>query len=167
MPDFRPIRFLSALALAACCCLGSCRDTPKTPLERETVSFTKEGVLRILDAETDSIKVVLDIEIADSEYETQTGLMYRNEMRDDRGMLFVFDAPALHAFYMKNTMMPLDILFIDSNLEIATIRQNARPLDESSISSGVPVQYVLEVNAGLSAKWGLEAGDRITYQKSQ
>lgn len=159
-------RLPAGLALAACCCLSGCRDAEKPALKTEEVRFSKEGVLEILSAETDSVLAVLDIEIADSEYETQTGLMYRKEMKKDRGMLFLFDEAEQHAFYMKNTLIPLDIIFIGSDREIATIRRNAQPLDEASIPSGVPVQYVLEVNAGLSDQWGLEPGDRIRWERT-
>ena len=159
-------RLTAALCRAAFCCLSGCRDAEKPALKTEEVRFTKEGVLEILSAESDSVLAVLEIEIADTEYETQTGLMYRKEMKDNRGMLFLFDAEEQHAFYMKNTLIPLDIIFIGSNREIATIRRNAQPLDEGSIPSGVPVQYVLEVNAGLSEQWGLEPGDRIRWERT-
>lgn len=157
-------RIPAILVLAAIFCLAGCRDSEKQVLETEAVGFTKEAVLQILAVESDSILATLDIEIADSEYETQTGLMYREEMKKNRGMLFIFDAPAQHAFYMKNTLIPLDIIFIDANREIATIQPDAQPMDEGSIPSRVPVQYVLEVNAGLSEQWGLEPGDRIRWE---
>ena len=168
---FDGIRFVgrclpATLLVAALCCLSGCRDAEKPALKTEEVQFTKEGVLEILTAESDSVLAVLDIEIADSEYETQTGLMYRKEMKENRGMLFLFDAAEQHAFYMKNTLIPLDIIFIGPDREIATIRRNAQPLDEASIPSGVPVQYVLEVNAGLSDRWGLEPGDRIRWERT-
>lgn len=146
--------------------LGSCGETPSgTPVQTETVSFSKEGTLELLQQGTDSVLVLLEIELAETDYETQTGLMYRQAMTDRQGMLFVFETPALHSFYMKNTLIPLDILFINDQLEVVTIRKNAQPLDETGISSGVPVQYVLEVKAGLADRWGVTPGDRIRYRK--
>lgn len=146
--------------------LGSCGETPSgTPVQTETVSFSREGILELLQQGTDSVLVQLEIELAETDYETQTGLMYRQAMADRQGMLFVFETPALHSFYMKNTLIPLDILFINDQLEVVTIRKNAQPLDETGISSGVPVQYVLEVKAGLADRWGVTPGDRIRYRK--
>ncbi len=157
----------SALLLSLALLFGvGCREEGNKSLGTEAVTFTKEGELRVLDAGTDSTLVELDIEIASTEYEIQTGLMYRKDMEDLQGMLFVFGEEAPHSFYMKNTLIPLDILFIDSDLIIATIHRNAQPLNESGIPSGGPVQYVLEIKAGMSDRWGLKTGDRIQYEIS-
>jgi hypothetical protein len=67
---------------------------------------------------------------------------------------------------MKNTKIPLDLLFIDHDMKLASITENAQPLDESGITSRVPIQYVLEVNAGMVAKWGLKAGDSISFTRN-
>jgi uncharacterized membrane protein (UPF0127 family) len=107
----------------------------------------------------------LDIEIADSEYETQTGLMYRSAMEEDQGMLFIFPSEAMHAFYMKNTEFPLDLIFIKADHSIASFQENTTPYSEASLSSKVAVQYVLEVNAGSVQQWGLEIGDKIDFTK--
>lgn len=152
--------FLLAVAI-----LQSCKDEPKKVIKTEPVSFKKEGELTLFEDETDSVLASLNIEIADNDYETETGLMYRKGMGDDQGMLFVFPEQAMHSFYMKNTEFPLDILFIKNDMRIASIQENAQPLNESGLSSKVPVQYVLEVNAGLVKKWGLKVGDSITYRK--
>lgn len=147
--------------------LQSCRDKADAPLEVEKeIRFTKEGELELRSGETDSLLVRLDIEIADTPYETQTGMMYRREMAPEQGMLFVFEAPGMHSFYMKNTLIALDIIFIDSELRIATIHKNAEPLDESGISSRVPVQYVLEVPAGQADRWGISEGDVIRFDRN-
>ncbi len=133
----------------------SCRETPKNNLDSTPVAFTKEGELRILEGASDSVLVALDIEISSTDYEIQTGLMYRQDMEDRQAMLFVFPEAAPHSFYMKNTLIPLDILFIDETLKIVRIHRNAAPLDESGIPSGGAVQYVLEVKAGMSDRWGI------------
>ena len=143
----------------------SCKEDSKKIIETPAVEFTKEGELTIYKAKTDSVITNFDIEIADSDYETQTGLMYRNSMENNQGMLFIFPDEAMHSFYMKNTEIPLDIIFVSSDLRIASFKENAQPLNESGLSSEVPVQYVLEINAGLVEKWQLEVGDRIAYQK--
>jgi len=145
--------------------MGSCKEEPKKAITTEPINFSKEGALEIYKGETDSLLVRLDIEIAESDYEIQTGLMYREEMDTSQAMLFIFPDMEFHSFYMKNTLIPLDIIFIDDQLRVVNFKQNATPLDEAGIPSGLPVQYVLEVNAGLSARWNLEIGDRIVYTK--
>ncbi len=143
----------------------SCKEDAKKSVVTEPVTFTKEGTLQLYKAETDSVLVRLDIEIAETDYETQTGLMYRDAMEDTQGMLFIFPDVAYHSFYMKNTKFPLDIIYIDENLNVANIVKNAQPMDESGLSSEVPVKYVLEVNGQLADLWQLEIGDKITFKR--
>ncbi len=147
--------------------LSSCKDKPQKLVETpKEVSFTKEGDLQVFYRESDSLLAEIAIEIADSEYETQTGLMYRREMKDSEGMLFIFQEEAYHSFYMKNTLLALDLLFIDADMQVVTIARNAQPYDETGIPSRVPVQYVLEIKAGLSERWGISEGDRIAFQRN-
>lgn len=144
----------------------SCKEESKKIVTTAPITFTKEGSLDVYRAQTDSLLIQLDIEIAETNYETQTGLMYRNSMEDRQGMLFIFPDVAFHSFYMKNTKFPLDIIYIDDRLKVTNIIKNAQPLDESSLPSAVPVKYVLEVKAGLSDVWSLAAGDSIAYQRN-
>jgi len=154
------------LLLAIGLLVFSCKEKSKKIVTTAPITFTKEGNLEIYRADTDSLLIQLDIEIAETEYETQTGLMYRNSMEDGQGMLFIFPDMAYHSFYMKNTKFPLDIIYIDEQLKVASIIKNAQPLNESSLPSQVPVKYVLEVKGGLSDVWGINTGDRIAFQKS-
>jgi len=140
-----------------------CKETTKKSLKTEAIAFTKEGDLRLF--KKDSLVAQLDIEIAETDYETQTGLMYRNTMKEKHGMLFVFPDERIHSFYMKNTEIPLDILYIGADLKVKSIQENTVPFDETGLSSKVPVQYVLEINAGLSQKWGLATNDSIAFSK--
>ncbi len=142
----------------------SCKNTSKTEIKTESISFTKEGELQIF--KNDSLLITFDIEIAESEYETQTGLMYRESMEDLQSMLFIFSDVAMHSFYMKNTEFALDIIFIDENQKIASIQKNAQPLDERGLSSKVPVKYVLEINSGLSNNLNIAVGDSISFTKN-
>lgn len=162
-------RLISGLIGTVLCCtavfLMACGEKKSEQLPPEKVSFTKEGTLHIQNAGGDTIRFILDIEFAETDYEIQTGLMYRDKMENNQGMLFVFKQEAPHAFYMKNTLIPLDLLFIRSDSTITRIAKNAQPLDESSIPSGEPVQFVLEIKAGMSDSWGLNTGDRITTLK--
>lgn len=144
----------------------SCKNETKREIKTESVSFTKEGALSVITAETDSVKANFDIEIADTEYETQTGLMYRPSMQKNRGMLFIFPDVSSRSFYMKNTEFPLDIIYIDEGQKIVSFQKNARPLDENSLPSNAPAKYVLEVNAGLSDQLGLQVGDSISFSRN-
>ncbi|SEQ73535.1 hypothetical protein SAMN05421824_2170 [Hyunsoonleella jejuensis] len=141
----------------------SCKDEKKTVSQTE-VKFTKEGELAIYKTETDSLKVVLDIEIADTDFDIQTGLMYRSRMDTKQGMLFIFEDEKERFFYMKNTRIPLDIIYINSNKKILSFQKNAKPFDEMSLPSGGPAKYVLEINAGLSDIWGLKVDDSISFK---
>ncbi len=143
--------------------LFSCKEESKVTIKTEEVTFTKEGKLNIFKKELDSLVKQLDVEFAESDYETQTGLMYRKGMEDNQAMLFIFPEVAMHSFYMKNTAFALDIIFIDENLKIASFQKNAQPFNETGLSSKVPIKYVLEVNAGLAEKWLLEVGDTIEF----
>lgn len=136
-------------------------DKPAKTEDQVVVSFKKEGVLNIMKADSDSIIKTLDIEIADNEYETQTGLMYRTKLEINHGMLFIFPDVKMRSFYMKNTKIPLDIIYIDEARTIISFQKNAKPFNERSLPSDAPAKYVLEINGGLSDAWQLSAGDTI------
>lgn len=146
-------------------CLGflitSCKGEKKQVKQTE-VKFTKEGELSIFNTENDSLKVTFDIEIADTDFDIQTGLMYRNSMQPKQGMLFVFEDERERFFYMKNTRIPLDIIYVNANKSIISFQKNAKPFDEMSLPSGGPAKYVLEVNAGLVDNWSIKVGDSIS-----
>lgn len=153
------ILFIFVFAL----CLSGCKENNKV-IKQTEVTFTKESELHILKA-SDSTKIVLDIEIADTDFDIQTGLMYRNSMKNNQGMLFVFEDETERFFYMKNTKIPLDLIFINAEKEIVSFQKNAMPFDESSLPSNAPAQYVLEVNAGLVDSWGITVGDLVDFTK--
>lgn len=158
----RYFRIVSITAFGLfCLSISSCKDETKT-VKPVVITFKKEGEI-IIKKSNDSIIKKIDIEIAESEYETQTGLMYRDSMKDSQGMLFVFPRASYHSFYMKNTRISLDIIYIGSDKKIVGIQKNAKPFDETSLPSDVPAQYVLEVNGGLSDTWNLAIGDLIDY----
>jgi uncharacterized membrane protein (UPF0127 family) len=142
----------------------SCKENKKV-IKQTEVTFTKEGELTLFKTSTDSTKVTIDIEIADNDYEIQTGLMYRKSMKNNQGMLFVFDDVRERSFYMKNTQFSLDLIFISDTKTIVSFQKNAKPFDESSLPSYAPAKYVLEVNAGLVKAWGLTVGDSVSYNQ--
>lgn len=144
----------------------SCKEEKKhSKVTRVEIAFKKEGDLSLFKASNDSLIKHLDIEIADDEYQTQTGLMYRKSMKNSQGMLFIFPDSQYRYFYMRNTEIPLDIIYIDKNLTIVSIQKNAKPFDETSLPSEGPAKYVLEINGGLSTTWNLEKGDKIEFSK--
>lgn len=144
--------------------LHSCKKEKRNEVTPTKIEFKHEGNLQIIDS-IGTVKKEIKIEIADNDYEQQTGLMYRKHMDTHKGMLFIFDKSEVKSFYMKNTYISLDIIYIDAESQIINIVKNADPLNESSLFSGAPAKYVLEINAGLSEKWGVKKGDKISFSK--
>jgi uncharacterized protein len=106
----------------------------------------------------------VSVEIADTPESQARGLMYRNHLDPDRGMLFLFEEQKRHSFWMKNTLIPLDLIFIARDGRIVGIHPNAEPFSLKPIDAGAPSQAVLEVNGGFAAVHGLAAGDRASYR---
>lgn len=100
------------------------------------------------------------VEIAKSDIQVQRGLMYRDSMPADRGMLFIMSAYEKTNFWMKNTRIPLDIIFLDKTGKVIDIHDR-KPFDELGMGPDVPVQYVIELNEGMSQKIGLKKGDTV------
>ncbi len=104
----------------------------------------------------------LIVELAIEPDQREQGLMHRRQMAQDHGMLFDFGETRRVMMWMKNTYLPLDMLFIGEDGTIRTIRENAVPLSEAIIDSEEPVTFVLELNAGTVNRLGIKPGDRIT-----
>ncbi len=105
-------------------------------------------------------RVVVRTEIADTQAEQQRGLMERTELAEDAGMLFVFPQERPRSFWMRNTLIPLSIAYIDSDGRIVDIK-DMQPLDETSVPSAEPAQYALEVNQGFFEARGIEVGNTL------
>jgi uncharacterized membrane protein (UPF0127 family) len=101
------------------------------------------------------------VELAVTQEEQSRGLMFRKEMPSGSGMLFLNNNDEMHSFWMKNTYIPLDILFINGRHEVKHVHYGAKPLDETHISSRYPVQYILEVNAGRAKQCNITPGTKI------
>jgi uncharacterized membrane protein (UPF0127 family) len=104
------------------------------------------------------------IELAITPAEQSRGLMYRDQLDPDRGMLFVFQTERIYPFWMKNTLIPLDIIWIDNNLTVVHIEENAQPCSPLSCSMITPdheAKYVLEINGGLVDRIALGIGDDV------
>ncbi|MCC6954402.1 MAG: DUF192 domain-containing protein [Deltaproteobacteria bacterium] len=100
-------------------------------------------------------------EISNSPQETSLGLMYRKSMAEDRGMLFIFPGDAPRSFWMKNTYIELDIVFIDSERKVVSLVERAKPHTETPRPSLGPARYVLEIGGGLASKWGIKPGSKL------
>jgi uncharacterized membrane protein (UPF0127 family) len=125
--------------------------------------FRKDGELRFLDSKTNEVITAIDIEIADDDAELQQGMMYRDTMAANTGMLFLMGTEELQAFWMKNTIVPLDILFVGSDRRIVSISRNCKPFSLEQIPSGKPALFVVEVNGGYAEKHGIKIGDYISF----
>lgn len=125
---------------------------------------SEAGPTAVIEGANGSVPVV--VEVVSTPAEIERGLMYRKSLDDGRGMLFVFADETIHSFWMKNTLIPLDMLFIARDGpgagRIVGIHENATPLSEAPISVGKPSTYVLEVPGGWSKRVGVRTGDRIT-----
>lgn len=126
---------------------------PREPLRTATVTFP--------DASPGGQAPSLMVEVAESGDARQRGLMLRKSMPDDRGMIFVFEQRSDHAFWMHNTCIPLDMMFIDRDGFIVGIQENVPTMNDNTYSVGCPSTYVLEVNAGWSRKHGVAPGQRV------
>lgn len=127
--------------------------------------FVKEGELILSDSEGKKI-CSIDIEIADDDLQTQRGLMYRRTLKQDRGMLFIFPDEEERSFWMKNTLISLDIMYLNTNKEIVSISENTPPKSEESIWSELPAKYVLEVNAGFVGQYQIQVGNKMTFKRT-
>jgi len=131
-------------AVAAALALGGCRDRGPVAVIRGP-----GGVAEV------------SLEVAATPAERERGLMYRSSLAEGRGMLFVFDEDGNHGFWMKNTVIPLDMLFIARDGTVVGVHANATPLSTANISVGKSSRYVLEVPGGWAARHGIAAGARV------
>jgi len=102
------------------------------------------------------------VELAETQEKQSLGLMFRDQLPDDHGMLFLFPGEAMRSFWMKNTRIPLDIFYFDEELKLVNVSENTKPCRTQrcpGYPSAGPAKYVLELNAGKAAELGVKAGD--------
>lgn len=126
--------------------------------------FTLEGSLVFIDSENDTIART-EIEIADTDPEITQGMMFRTSMSYDRAMLFIMQYEREQSFWMRNTKMSLDIIYVNGDMEIVTIYKHTQPYSESPIPSFKRAKYVVETAAGFCDKFGIEEGDKISFTR--
>ena len=117
-----------------------------------------------LEIETERGEVTLAIEIADEPNERSQGLMFRESLPENSGMLFIYPAPRIASFWMKNTRIPLDMLFIDVDGEITSIARETVPFSLTPVRSTEPVKFILEIDGGDADRLGIAVGDRMTWE---
>ncbi len=127
--------------------------------------FLKEGILSFYTAEGEYIATI-DIELAEAFEERRLGMMFRTTMEENQGMFFIWPTDVQQSFWMKNTILPLDMIFINSNNEIVTIHKNTTPYAETQYPSTRPAQFVLEVNAGYCDRVGISEGGKIGWMRT-
>ena len=108
-------------------------------------------------------RFTFQVEIADSAAEKRQGLMFRDKMEQTHGMLFLYEPAMKVSMWMKNTLLPLDIIFIDADGRIVRIEPDAVPLSETTLRSGGPVRAVLEISGGMTGTLGIGVGDQVLY----
>ena len=125
-------------------------------------SSPDSGPLRALEIVTKARSQTFEVAVASTREQRARGLMFESELPERRGMLFDFGRDQEIRMWMKNTLIPLDMIFIESDGRILRIEQNAEPESLRLISSGGPARAVLEVKAGTARKFGISIGDRVT-----
>jgi len=153
---------LATLVLAACGTQGNGstheerpRPPAPPPTPNEVVFLGSPGPLRV------------EVEVARTHPQRKQGLMHRKELGPMSGMIFVFDRDEDHAFWMKNTLISLDMIFIDRDEKIVGIVHEAVPLSLAQRSVGIPSRYVLEVQGGWAKKHGIKTGQAISFRGPQ
>jgi uncharacterized membrane protein (UPF0127 family) len=129
------------------------------------IKFKKQGEVSFQDTMKNLITKI-DVEIAETDDTRHLGLMYRENMQENQGMLFIFPDEDFESFYMKNTIIPLDIIFINAKKQIVKIHKNTVPYSEKSLPSLKPSMYVVEVNAGFTDKYKIKEGEFIDWRRN-
>ena len=135
--------------------------------QQQTDAYTlqKNGTASFLDKSGKTFSS-FDIEIAETPEKLQAGLMYRDSLASNQGMLFLFDNDEIRSFWMKNTYLPLDIVFINADSLVVSVSHNTVPFSEDKINSEGPSRYVLEINAGQAEKLNIVPGQKLIWHRN-
>ncbi len=158
------MRFLPPLAIVLL--VTGCGPTPEPvsgPPAAVEVPFTAEG--RLAFVRDGNPLVTITIEIADDDSTRTRGLMQRSGLPENSGMLFIFPLEEVQSFWMANTQMALDLVFVDGQGRIDSIARYAKPLSTEPVVSAGPARYVVEVEAGFADTWGLVEGDSVDWER--
>ena len=155
---------IAGALLVGCGDMGG-RDGDDTGEPAVTIPFRKDGELTFF-AGDDTEIVTIDIEIADSDSSRQRGLMQRDSLAERAGMLFIFPIQETQSFWMANTPLALDLIFVDADSQIVDIAKYTRPYSTRSIVSAAPARYVIEVRAGFCDTYGISEGQTVRWMRT-
>ena len=169
MSRSRSVRTLCALALLSAS--SACRTTSTSEPQADSANNAALAAAaapapapaRVVLSPTGEAAVTVEVEVVDTPEARQRGLMYRKQLAPLAGMLFIFERSEFHSFWMHNTLLPLDLIFITAEWTVLGIVENATPLTDTPRNVPGDSQYVLEVNAGFSRRHGLRAGTPVRY----
>ena len=155
----------AALAMVAGCSPGAADAGAKAPAAAESPSVHPVSGLQVgpVTITSGSKRRVFRTEFARTSAEQAKGLMFRTSLADDEAMIFPRNPPDRASFWMRNTVIPLDLIFIGLDRRIINIAANAVPYDETPLISGGPTLAVFEINGGLAAKLGIQPGDKVEW----
>jgi uncharacterized membrane protein (UPF0127 family) len=158
-------RALRVLAIAVIvgwvAALPACKNAGEQKPSADSSSVTPGPLSARVNIDVGGRWVSFRCELARTPPEHEKGLMFRKELAPDTGMIFVFDRPFVQTFWMKNTLIPLDMVFIGADRRIVGIVENAEPLTLTGRGVRDPSQFVLEIGGGVAAKMGIQAGQRV------
>src|SRR5699024_265449 len=147
--------------------ISACSQDSKKPNTEErdknrTRTLNYKRTLSFLSAEEDTISTI-SVAIADNDQKRSQGLMNVLNQPADKGMLFIFEENKPRGFWMANTPLPLDIIFVNADKEIVRIHHNAQPFSEKSLTTDKPAQYVIETNAGYTVSHDVQEGQKVAF----
>lgn len=165
---FSQISRLGYLGLALClaaCTLPANGGTKSSGCQAgEAAGQSTAGLQQVILCVTSKSKThSFTVEVAATSAEQARGLMFRTDLADNAGMIFPFPEPRIASFWMKNTVIPLDIVFVRADGSIESIADNTVPYSTTPVASGAPVVAVLELRGGLTAELGINAGDKVKW----
>lgn len=152
-------------SVLACACRNSAgsEPQPETTTSAAALAAPAPAPARVEISSPGAAPLSVEVEVVDTPESRQRGLMFRKQLAPMAGMLFLFERPEQHTFWMHNTLVPLDMIFIKSDWTVLGVVENATPLTDAPRSVPGESQYVLEVNAGFSRHYGLRPGTSVRY----
>lgn len=143
---------------------SSVQESPRKPRPvGDPQPALPQGFVEFEDVAPRAPLLTLRVEVADSDEERQMGLMFREHLGEEEGMVFLFPDQRVHNFWMRNTLISLDMFFIDSDWNVVGVVENAEPLTDVGRGVGKPSQFVLEVNAGFAQRHGFGVGQKLRF----
>lgn len=156
---------LLPLAMIGLLLFAACQEEKRPPTIPSNIPFTPEGQLDFL-APDGTVITSINIEVAETDSARARGLMDRRQLTLEQGMLFIFPDVDDRSFWMANTPIPLDIIFVDADSQVVNIARRTKPLSREHVESTGPAQYVVEVRGGFSDRFGLTDSTRIRWRRS-